>query len=125
MLEAFRDRAENVEAVIRTYLNVLSDLPAGCVVDACLRFSRGQVPGHNMAFPPNAPQVHQEADRLRTEKMEHDRLTRPRPELPAIEGPPMKPIERGYHPSWDLLAAKPIDGKWLAIGDGKDWEKAQ
>jgi len=49
-----------------------------------------------------------EIDRMREADREHERLTGTGA-FKQIAGPPPKPmpkIERGYHPSWDVLAAK-------------------
>ena len=46
------------------FVQALQDLPPWCVAEAAERFGRGLVAGHNIAWPPSAPQVHAEARKI-------------------------------------------------------------
>lgn len=90
------------------YCEDFSELELGLVRRVCRRFRTGCVEGHNPAFAPSVAEMWAEIDRMREADREHDRITR-KGEFAQIAGPPPEPmpkIERGYHPSWDALAAK-------------------
>jgi len=55
---------EAAMAKIGNYRSVLAELPLFAVVEACGRFARGLVAGHNPAFPPTAAEIHAEARKI-------------------------------------------------------------
>lgn len=66
MLATFQRRSTDDEArvVAAAYVAVLSDLPPWAVMQAAMRFARGQVADHHPGFPPSAAELHREADRI-------------------------------------------------------------
>lgn len=109
LLMAFRDRPTDPKALVTIYCEEFASLGAGFIEQVCGKFIKGKVEGHNMAFAPSVAEFWAVVDRIRDDEAEHERLMR-RAEMPLIEDrrPPMPKIERGYHPSWELLAAKPL-----------------
>lgn len=108
LLMAFRDRPTDPKAIVTIYCEEFANLPLGVIDRVCRRFRTGCVDGHNPAFAPSVAEMWTEIDRMREADREHARLTRTG-EFMEIAGPapePMPPIERGYHPSWDILAEK-------------------
>lgn len=104
---------------VTAYMSALSDLPAWAVVEACASISRKGT-GTQKAFIPSAPEIRDAAEiafahHAREREDIAAVLRALQGELPAP--PPERPkIERGYHPSWDLLAQK--------TGIGRGWEQA-
>jgi len=109
LLMAFRDRPADPKALVTIYCEEFASLGAGFIEQVCGKFIKNKVDGHNMAFAPSVAEFWSVVDRIRADEAEHLRLTR-RAEMPRLEAPPrpMPQIERGYHPSWELLAAKPM-----------------
>jgi hypothetical protein len=109
LLMAFRDRPTDPKDLVAIYCEEFASLPLGFIEQVCGKFIKNKVDGHNMAFAPTLPQFWAVVDKIREDEAEHLRLTR-RAEMPLIEDrrPPLPQIERGYHPSWELLAAKPM-----------------
>lgn len=110
LLMAFRDRPADPTKIVEVYCSDLGDLELALIRRVCWRFRRGQVRDHDGAFAPSLAQLWCEIDRIHDEDREHRRLTGTG-EFAQIAGPvppPMPKIERGYHPSWELLAAKPM-----------------
>lgn len=109
LLMAFRDRPTDPKALVTIYCEEFASLGAGFIEQVCGKFIKGKVEGHNMAFAPSVAEFWSVVDRIRADEAEHDRLTR-KGDFAQIAGPPPIPlpkIERGYHPSWELLAARP------------------
>jgi len=110
LLMAFRDRPTDPKDLVAIYCDAFESLPLGFIEQVCGKFTKGKVEGHNMAFAPSVAEFWAVVDRIRDEEAEHERLMR-RAEIPRIEDrrPPLPKIERGYHPSWDLLGRKPLE----------------
>lgn len=101
MFVAFRERADETEALIGDYGMILDDLPAWAIIDACTRFARGKVTDRRNAFTPTAAEIHEVADGLVAEQERHERLMRP----PAYQlSPPPGPSL-----AQRLAAIKPLD----------------
>lgn len=94
MFAGFRERAEDAEALTRTYTAALDDLPSWAVAKACDRFMRGKVPDrHNNAFAPSVAELHAYADGLVADEQRSTELRSPRPVLMLSE-PEIPPEER-------------------------------
>lgn len=108
LLMAFRDRPADPKELVTIYCEEFAELEMDLISRCCQRFRTGAVEGHNPAFAPSVAEMWAEIDRMREADREHQRLTGTGA-FKALPGPPPKPmpeIERGYHPSWDLLAAR-------------------
>lgn len=75
MLAAFPGRVasdpKHADMMTRTYVAALSGEPLWAITAAAKSFLRGKVAGHNLAFPPSAPQwaceARKESDKVRDE----------------------------------------------------------
>lgn len=92
MMMTFTQRpAGDVDVITGAYAAILSDVPLDLALRAIGNIARGKVERNN-AFPPSAPEIHAEADRLAREAAEHMRrlappapLLLPEPEISAAE----------------------------------------
>lgn len=64
MLLAFRDRPDDATTTARVYVETTADLPLDALTDACARFSKGMVDGHNNAFAPSTAELCAEGQRI-------------------------------------------------------------
>lgn len=87
MIRSFRVRAmtdTDASELVRTYVEVVADLPAKSVCEAAVAFSRGKVDGQSKSFAPTTAELRTKAEEL-AEKA--DRLARLR--LPPPEQEPL------------------------------------
>lgn len=93
MFIAFRERADDARTLAEVYMGELSALPARAAIEACGRFTRGQVERGTQAFAPSVAEICVEVERMQAREAEHERLTRPRLSAPTPE-PDASPEER-------------------------------
>lgn len=62
LLEGYLSSASSVtEATIASYVAATEEYELEALRQACQRFNKGDVPGHNNAFPPSAPELAEQA----------------------------------------------------------------
>ena len=118
MMVGWNQKPADAAALAEVFLDALVGFPVEEIEAAARRFLRAEVAGRNNAFPPSVPEF---VENVRAVMLEDARWRKAsgldRVPVPALAPPPpMKPIERGYHPSWDLLASRPL-GHWRPAGD--------
>jgi hypothetical protein len=69
-------RADDLAAMVKTYLHAVSIYETRDVIQGISDFITGNVPGHNPAFAPSAPQVGSAVRRAMERRVESNRLNR-------------------------------------------------
>jgi hypothetical protein len=84
-------KADDLAATIKTYLHAVSIYETQDVIQGISDFITGNVPGHNAAFAPSAPQVGSAVRRAMERRVERERLDRlalPPPADDFVQDPP-------------------------------------
>jgi hypothetical protein len=84
-------RADDLAAMVKTYLHAVSIYETRDVIQGISDFITGNVPGHNTAFAPSAPQVGSAVRRAMERRVEAERLDRlqlPPPADDFVQDPP-------------------------------------
>jgi hypothetical protein len=84
-------KADDLGATIKTYLHAVSIYETRDVIQGISDFITGNVPGHNPAFAPSAPQVGSAVRRAMERRVEAERLDRlqlPPPADDFVQDPP-------------------------------------
>lgn len=69
-------RADDLAATVKTYLHAVSIYETRDVIQGISDFITGNVPGHNPAFAPSAPQVGSAVRRAMERRLESERLSK-------------------------------------------------
>jgi hypothetical protein len=95
MFRGFRERTDDAEAMTKTYVGALDDLPVWAVVKACERFRRGMVADRKSnAFSPSTAELHAYAEKLVEDDELHQRRMSPPRMLPPPKAPEITAEER-------------------------------
>lgn len=84
-------KPDDLSAVIKTYLHAVSIYETQDVIQGISDFITGNVPGHNVAYAPSAPQVGSATRRAMERRIERERLDRlqlPPPADDFVQDPP-------------------------------------
>jgi hypothetical protein len=99
-------KADDLGATIKTYLHAVSIYETRDVIQGISDFITGNVPGHNPAFAPSAPQVGSAVRRAMERRVEAERLDRlqlPPPADDFVQDPPE--VRAKNRATLDALAA--------------------